>query len=101
MDLDEEEIPSVFKTFDENAYNFNSVNEKEILFYVDLEEEEIVNDDDADDEVSLKKKKKISNFKIQNLDAEISESKHPILLNNTPICPRASILALFPKEELP
>ena len=43
LDLaEEEDIPSVFKNFDETAYNFNQVNEKEILFYVDLEEEEIV-----------------------------------------------------------
>ncbi len=62
------------------------MNEKEILFYVDLEEEEIVENDDGDDE---------------NLETEISESKHPILINNMPVCPRASILALFPKEELP
>ena len=54
MDLDEEEVPSVFKNFDETAYNFNQVNEKEILFYVDLEEEEIVENDDADDEVNKK-----------------------------------------------
>lgn len=28
--------------FDENAFNFTKVNDKEILFYVDLEEEEVV-----------------------------------------------------------
>ena len=49
LDLDEDEVPSVFKNFDENAYNFNQVNEKEILFYVNLEEEEVVENDNADD----------------------------------------------------
>lgn len=39
LELDDGEVPSVFKNFNENDYNFNQVNEKEILFYVDLEEE--------------------------------------------------------------
>ena len=112
IDFDEEEIKedfkdkfteqikttsnNVFKNFDEEKFNFNKVNPKEILFSVNLDEESIITKE------KMQKDQEDINFDNNQLNDEISEfSLHPVLANISPICKYHSLLPLFPEEELP
>eukprot|EP00331_Platyophrya_macrostoma_P021806 CAMPEP_0176455772 /NCGR_PEP_ID=MMETSP0127-20121128/30840_1 /TAXON_ID=938130 /ORGANISM="Platyophrya macrostoma, Strain WH" /LENGTH=383 /DNA_ID=CAMNT_0017845501 /DNA_START=16 /DNA_END=1167 /DNA_ORIENTATION=+ len=82
----------VLQDFDETKFNYNEVDPNEILFYVDLEDESIITKDDYENRM----------FSGEDADPgkELNEC-HPIIANISPICPSHSLIALFPKEELP
>ncbi len=65
-------------------------NEGQLLFYVDLENESLV------DKSESKGKQEG-----EDLEDELQGSKHPILLNQYPICPNHSLFLLFAEEGLP
>lgn len=87
----------VFREFDENAFNFNSCNPAEILFYVDLDEEEVISkekEEEIEDEQLFHEEEQLNN--------EITEFENqPILVNIAPVCPNHCVIPLFPEEQLP
>ena len=80
----------MYVTGDETQ-DFINKNEKLILFYVDLENEEIV-------------EKQASQHKMVDEgegEDEAHQSKHPILLNQYPLCQNHSLFMLFADAGLP
>lgn len=59
-------------------------NEKQILFYVDLENEEIIAKD-----------KYLEDQKQEDGEQEINEKPHPLLLNQYPLCRNHVLFLLF------
>ena len=87
---------NVFKNFDDDKFNFNKINPKEILFYANLDEESIITKE------KIQKDEEDINFDEDQLNDEISKfSLHPVLANISPICKYHSLLPVFPTEELP
>lgn len=66
-------------------------NEKQILFYVDLENEELIS----------KEKYLEENKTEEDGEQEIGEKPHPMLLNQYPICPNHSLFLLFAEQSFP
>ncbi len=66
-------------------------NEAQLLFYVDLDNETIIEKGSGDSQAQA------------DLDDEeaASDSKHPVLLNQYPICKGHSLFLLFAQEGLP
>lgn len=64
-------------------------NEAQLLFYVDLDNETVVDKNAGNQEEG------------EDEDEEIVNSKHPVLLNQYPICEGHSLFLLFAQEGLP
>lgn len=67
-------------------------NERQILFYVDLDNEEVI-----DKETLLAQKEEQE----EDHEKDIDEKPHPMLFNQYPICTNHSLLLLFAEEGLP
>lgn len=67
-------------------------NEGQLLFYIDLENENIIDKQDG----------KLNGAQVDDdLEDEVQGSKHPLLLNQYPICEGHSLFLLFAEEGLP
>lgn len=84
---DLEDALCVFKAGDANS-DILEKNEKLIMFYVDLENEIIVN-------------KTSEESKDRENEEQVSESKHPVLFNQYPVCQTHSLFLLFADAGLP
>lgn len=62
-----------------------------MLFYVDIENETIKESLDPNN----------SDFKEEDLEEEITQGAHPIVLNVFPICRKHVLMALFSEQGLP
>ena len=87
-----EDALCVFKSGDVNS-DIVEKNEKLIMFYVDLENEMIINKQIGNEE----------NKERQDGESgdQISESKHPVLFNQYPVCQTHSLFLLFADAGLP
>jgi len=74
-------------------------NEAQLLFYVDLDNETVIDKSDA----ANKEKGEGGEADEEDVDEdeEIVNSKHPVLLNQYPICEGHSLFLLFAQEGLP
>jgi hypothetical protein len=88
---DLEDALCVFKSGDVNS-DILEKNEKLIMFYVDLENEIILNKPGNGEE--SKKDRSES-------EDQVSESKHPVLFNQYPVCATHSLFLLFADAGLP
>lgn len=70
-------------------------NEQQILFYVDLENEAII------DKTGSVGADNNGGTGEEDLEDEVQESKHPVLLNQYPVCSKHSLFLLFAEEGLP
>lgn len=66
-------------------------NEAQLLFYIDLDNEAIVDKSGGDQKMQ----------DAEDEDEPAQESKHPVLLNQYPLCPGHSLFLLFAQEGLP
>jgi hypothetical protein len=71
-----------------------ATNDKQIMFYVDLEDEKIVSKEVVDN-----KKKGIMPAEDDSNDGDAK--LHPVLLNQYPLCKGHSLVLLFAEEGLP
>ena len=91
FNLDEE--LSVFKNvLGDKESDLLKENDKEILFYLDLENEEVVDKEERNE---------IMEGAQTNLEEERNLSVHPVLINQYPLCKNHSIFLLFADEALP
>jgi hypothetical protein len=94
-DLFEDELEEALCVFKSGGANSDLLkdNDKQILFYVDLENEEILS------------KEKVQSMKEEggeaDGDAELGDSSHPMLINQYPLCKNHSLFLLFAEESLP
>lgn len=86
---DLEDALCVFKSGDGNA-DILEKNENLIMFYVDLDNEQIISKPNSGEE-----------SKQQANDMQETESKHPVLFNQYPVCENHSLFLLFADAGLP
>jgi len=88
-----EDALCVFKSGGGRETDILKENEGQLLFYVDLENETIV-----DKAVGMPG---VQNDDRDELEQDIHGSKHPVLLNQYPLCRNHSLFLLFAEEGLP
>lgn len=87
----DEKKQSVFQQFDPSKFNFNKVTEKEILFYVNIDNEEIITKEKA-----LENGSKFLDDDLEEADQQ--SENHPVIINTSPIYKNHALLVMFPES---